>query len=166
MRVRFMFPYGGDLSQEQCSALNATGVQPPLYLNDEGKAASFVHHVGDLERMYAAVPDLRIEVDGAADPHALHDMARSMTRIEALLGARAPGESSSYVNNRVDVHVPGNALLSIEEVIVENDLCTEELSRLMTQDGWRIVAVCPQPDQRRPDYVLGRRRPLLADEQF
>lgn len=25
--------------------------------------------------------------------------------------------------------------------------------------GWRILAVCPQPDQRRPDYILGRTKP-------
>lgn len=23
-------------------------------------------------------------------------------------------------------------------------------------DGWRIIAACPQPDARRPDYIMGR----------
>lgn len=28
-------------------------------------------------------------------------------------------------------------------------------------NGWRIIAVCIQPDGRRPDYVLGRYNPEL-----
>ena len=23
-------------------------------------------------------------------------------------------------------------------------------------EGWRILAICPQPNQRRPDYIMGR----------
>lgn len=59
------------------------------------------------------------------------------------------------VNKVVNVAVPGNALLRITKVQVLTDICTDELQRHLNE-GWRIVAVCPQPDQRRPDYVLGR----------
>lgn len=58
-------------------------------------------------------------------------------------------------NAKCHVSVPGLGLLLLNEVQVEKDCCTDRLNDLL-RDGWRIVAVCPQPDQRRPDYVIGR----------
>ena len=64
-------------------------------------------------------------------------------------------EPRSVVNELCNVSVGGSAI-DITQVQVLTDLCTEELQRQLN-DGWRIVAVCVQPDQRRPDYVLGKR---------
>lgn len=61
-------------------------------------------------------------------------------------------------NERVNVHVPGLGLLLLDDVYLANDCCTDELQKMLDQ-GWRIIAACPQPDQRRPDYILGRKRP-------
>lgn len=58
----------------------------------------------------------------------------------------------------VQVSIPDMALLYINEVIVETDLCTDQLQTLL-DDGWRMLAVCPPNAQRRPDYVLGRVKP-------
>jgi len=66
---------------------------------------------------------------------------------------RAPSEE--YLNSKVVVHVPGNQLLHINSVMLLADACTDSL-QIHIKDGWRIIAVCPQPDQRRPDYILGR----------
>lgn len=63
--------------------------------------------------------------------------------------------TSPQVNTKVHVHVPNLGLLMIDEVSVQEDLCTKELQNIL-DEGWRILAICPQPDQRRPDYVLGR----------
>ena len=52
------------------------------------------------------------------------------------------------------VHLPGNELLRVHEVRVEEDCCTDHLQDQLKQ-GWRIIAVCPRPS-RRPDYILGR----------
>ena len=52
------------------------------------------------------------------------------------------------------VHLPGNELLRIHEVQVQEDCCTDMLQQQL-KAGWRIIAVCPQPS-RRPDYILGR----------
>jgi hypothetical protein len=52
------------------------------------------------------------------------------------------------------VHLPGNEMLLIREVQVQEDCCTDMLQQQLTQ-GWRIIAVCPQPS-RRPDYILGK----------
>lgn len=58
-------------------------------------------------------------------------------------------------NERVQVVVPGLGLMLINKVTVLTDYCTDGLQGFLV-DGWRILAICPQPNQRRPDYVLGR----------
>lgn len=63
--------------------------------------------------------------------------------------------NTTVVNERCSVAVAGLGLLTVNDVKVRVDLCTEELQRELSE-GWRILAVCVQPDQRRPDYVLGR----------
>lgn len=57
----------------------------------------------------------------------------------------------------VQIAVPDMALMYIDEVCVETDLCTDALQGLL-DEGWRILAVCPPNSQRRPDYILGRRK--------
>jgi hypothetical protein len=49
----------------------------------------------------------------------------------------------------------GGSTIHITNVKVFTDLCTEELQTKL-DEGWRIVAVCVQPNQRRPDYILGK----------
>lgn len=53
------------------------------------------------------------------------------------------------------IRLPDNLLLQIREVEVINDACTNEINGML-KDGWRIIAVCVQHAQRRPDYVMGR----------
>lgn len=63
--------------------------------------------------------------------------------------------NSQLFNKKLEVHMPGNSLLEISNVIVVENACTEAIDQKL-QDGWRILAVCPQPDQRRPDYIMGK----------
>jgi len=72
--------------------------------------------------------------------------------IQSLIRERNP----SY-NHKVKVSVPGNGLLNLKRVKVVLDCCTEVLQRNL-DEGWCIIAACPQPDQRRPDYILGTSR--------
>lgn len=61
-------------------------------------------------------------------------------------------------NQLVNVYTPGNTLSVFNELMLSQDACTDSIQRDM-REGWRIVAVCPQPDQRRPDYIMGRYNP-------
>ena len=68
------------------------------------------------------------------------------------------GPSEVNYNSKVDVHMPGQALANYNELMLLEDCCTDELARSL-DNGWRIIAACPQPDQRRPDWILGRYNP-------
>lgn len=114
----------------------------------------------DLSRLLPALGDVQIEVRGMADVTPLVELADRIDALSARVGgvpmpAAAP---DAYVNKRVHVHVPGFTLLGMTEVDWLEDSCTQVLQDRLDA-GWRILAVCPQPDQRRPDYVLGRTNP-------
>lgn len=68
--------------------------------------------------------------------------------------------SNNTFNQRVDVHMAGGVMSMYNELMLKEDCCTDEMQNYLN-DGWRIIAVCVQPDQRRPDYILGRYNPNL-----
>lgn len=86
------------------------------------------------------------------------NIAEALSRMadKSVLQITSP-ESHTY-NNRVDVHMPGMALSTYNQVMLMEDACSDAVQNELSA-GWRIVAVCPQPDQRRPDYILGRFNP-------
>lgn len=53
------------------------------------------------------------------------------------------------------IHLPNFSLSSFTEVDVLENCCTVELQRSLN-NGWRIIAVCPPYDKRRPDYIIAR----------
>lgn len=62
--------------------------------------------------------------------------------------------SETIINQKVNVAVPGLGLLAIRRVKIAENYGTQDLQQEL-DEGWQIMAICPQPDQRRPDYVLG-----------
>lgn len=68
------------------------------------------------------------------------------------------GHCENNFNQRIEVHMPGHALAMYNEVMLLEDSCTDALQSNLNK-GWRIIAACPQPDSRRPDYILGRYNP-------
>jgi len=64
-------------------------------------------------------------------------------------------------SNDPDIHktiyqisVANVGLMQIQRVEVLEDCCTDHLQRELDR-GWRILAVCPPNDARRPSYVVG-----------
>lgn len=107
--------------------------------------------------------DMVISLRGVADCEAVGTM-----NVQLASGAHANHFShmaekmatatSGMFNERVEVHMPGQALATYNETMLLQDSCTDALQNEI-DSGWRIIAVCPQPDQRRPDYILGRYNP-------
>jgi hypothetical protein len=61
-------------------------------------------------------------------------------------------------NQKCDVHISNLGLLHINQIGYAVDKCTEQLQDILN-NGWKIIACCIQPDQRRPDYILGKYNP-------
>lgn len=141
---KFRFDYGFTPTAEQVAAM-----QPYVTETIDVEKKGWHTYTGDIVRLLAAAPGVKIEVDGGEVPGvAWLEIVDRLTRIE-----QAP--SKTVINERCNVTVPGLGLLLIDEVNYLLDACTEVLQERLAA-GWRILAICPQPDQRRPDYVLGR----------
>ncbi len=69
--------------------------------------------------------------------------------------------SVETLNQKCDVHIGGGLLMTVNETLLLEDSCTDNLQKELNS-GWRILAVNVQNDGRRPDYVLGRYNPELV----
>lgn len=67
-------------------------------------------------------------------------------------------DPAQAVVHNIQVAIPNILLWEIDEVRVLDDSCTDTVQSYL-DDGWRILAICPPPAQRRPDYIMGRQRP-------
>jgi hypothetical protein len=156
MRVRFTFDWGVRLTPEQAHRLSGVVKMESGELligpDAEGKHRWWGNMSGDLEVVLQTIPELidKIKlVDGELTPSGLDHIITELQKIHEALRAPAPA-----FNERLQVVVPSLGMLLIDEVTVVTDCCTDALQRDL-DDGWRILAVCPQ-EARRPDYVLGR----------
>lgn len=95
---------------------------------------------------------LDLQTDGAwLSQHGVSFIVKNL-KGTIQLAALAP-EAKEPTN--VYVQVPHIGLLTINEVKVEEDYCTDRLQGDLDA-GWRILCVCPPNAMRRPTYILGR----------
>ena len=129
-------------------------------------------YLADLEKFMNKFPNIDVSVKGipkslAQTEHAMMDsLIQIANKIERTV---EKFDKSVQFNQECNVHVPNLGLLAINQLAYATDYCTEELQALLDR-GYRIIAACPQPNQRRPDYILGMYVASLKDsvnvEQF
>ena len=80
----------------------------------------------------------------------------SVSRVRGMFSERLPelGVPETTGVQIVNVTIPNAGLFSVQHVRVLKDECTDRLQSYLDK-GWRIVAVCPPNDTRRPTYVIG-----------
>lgn len=118
-------------------------------------------YLGELESFMSKFPTLKIKVRGIMQvtENSTLDMVSRLVEVQTKLEkALQQFDQKVEFNQKCDVHISNLGLLSVNQLGFATDKCTEELQGLINQ-GWRILAICPQPDQRRPDYILGRSMP-------
>ena len=93
-----------------------------------------------------------------------HVIEAIMAVQEKLENAFLKYDKQIQFNEKVNVHVAGFALMSINQMGYGEDMCTEEVQNVLNK-GWRMLAVCVQPDGRRPDYIFGKHNPELEDDK-
>lgn len=93
---------------------------------------------------------LDIDSDAQIQAIDLNKLAKAIG--DQILGATG----GNLFNSKLEIHQPNMPLFTYNDFTYITDCCTELLMSGYIEKGYRVVAVCPQPDQRRPDYVLGR----------
>jgi hypothetical protein len=64
----------------------------------------------------------------------------------------------SFEGQVVQIHVPNFTLLNMNQVMLLEDCCTDQLQKEL-DNGWRILCICPPLNERWPTYILGRHTP-------
>lgn len=147
MLVELEQPFGtGLLTPTQLETIESHAVSP-VNLRDEEREGKNGKLLNWGEKLIVSADVLNVFAGWTI----VRTIDNASTRSLASIGQR----NTTVVNERCHVAVAGLGLLTIDEVRIENDCCTDFLNKCLSE-GWRIVAVCVQPDQRRPDYVLGR----------
>jgi hypothetical protein len=77
-------------------------------------------------------------------------------RFSGCYKVQQPTAGDNHTVN-IQVAIPNLLLFAVDEVMVLEDACTNNLQSYL-DEGYRILAVCPPPAQRRPDYILGRQK--------
>ncbi len=152
------------LTVEQHARLLAAVPDLPDY--EKVKADSWhTHYTADLRKVIKT--GIEIELGGARDGRAEVSAVLALDeKLDALVDKVGKLQSVNEehhhsFNSKCSVHVPGLGLLMIDEVDVLDDACTDRLQEKM-KEGWRILAICPQADQRRPDYVIGKSQNMMV----
>jgi len=115
-------------------------------------------------------PNIDITIGSEIPANHAYEISKSLSNIENTLDAfrdavdkmlsnkGSPGipNKSKYQNLTVaKAAVPESYFILINEIVYEEDACTDYIQSMINV-GWRILAICPQPGQRRPDYIMGR----------
>lgn len=162
--VSFTLSEPRPLTDDELATLNAVVSEDleryPLDHEHEWYRGKLKGHMytGHLEDVIKSLPKgFTASVQGDA-PLSMHAAVLAELRhINAkLVAIDAPFDRYPQQYSRdLGAHVPSEALLRVRETMVLDNCCTEVLDGKL-EEGWRLLAVCPQPDQRRPDYVIGR----------
>jgi hypothetical protein len=143
----------GGVSKEEWEALSIDEAisKFPLNVSPYYGTSSMVVSLEELHKSFEVVDLIRV-VD--VDVENVFDID-----IEALadkISSSIIGKTTENIyNQRLEIHQPNSPLFMYNEYKVLTDCCTEYLQEEI-DNGWRVVSVCPQPDQRRPDYVVAK----------
>lgn len=160
MNAQFTFDHGTVLTEEQLLAVNLLTDRPVELEEDEKQEDGRYkvkwfggHYEGNIRQVMQVIgPKNRITIQGLGNPNPIIELVQ---RVEDLLAeVRSRGPFNEKVG--VGIQAPDNALMEVRSTKVLEDSCSDALDEELA-DGWIIIAACPQPDQRRPDYVLGHR---------
>ena len=148
-------PWAGkykDLTPEQWAELRAAVPQLP-----EEKPDSYYSTLTVDDDGIRAMAKAGLSIDLEDDPNCNTMLVKLQDRLEQL-GGRCDDLSKLCVEGAaVQIAIPDFGLLLITEVDYLDNACTDTVQGRL-DEGWRILAVCPPNAQRRPDYIIGRRK--------
>lgn len=128
------------IQESEAIGMAICNAEQAIELFQAGYCGSYASPKEQIKMLY----DVKSEIDIA-----------SMIEVSVSSSMEAVGK---LFNEKTSSEQPGPSLLNVDETLLMEDACTNALQENL-DNGWRILAVCPQP-QRRPDYVLGRKKGL------
>lgn len=105
-------------------------------------------------------PNCTVEIGEAVPTTQGLEIVNALRRIEQRMDqvpaeAGLPAKPVYETDGITRAAMPEWFIAHIRTVEVRVDYCTTALQQDL-DEGWHILAICPQSGQRRPDYILGR----------
>lgn len=80
-------------------------------------------------------------------------------RVKGLGNSPTTNPSNAAAVAFTQISVANVGLFNVNSLKLMEDACTDAVQGFL-DDGWRIIAVCPPNDTRRPTYILGKTEKL------
>lgn len=138
-----------------------------VILSDMVQLGYSKEYICDMDLFFTKHPDVKVKVRGmpkTVEQNYTHVIQEIMAIQEKFESSMKKFDKQIQFNEKVNVHVGGFALMSINQMGFGEDMCTEEVQGILNK-GWKILAVCVQPDGRRPDYIFGKYNPDLNEDK-
>lgn len=149
VHVNFKFKWRWKPTDEQLQKLNAIIPDGIKIDENEGWLDSYETYTANIHQLLAITN--QFELEQTSPSHIL----QLSEQIDELIARMNLYSKDQQFNEACNVHITNVGLLTIQKVKIETNMCTDMIQDEL-DDGWKILAICPQPDQRRPDYVLGK----------
>jgi hypothetical protein len=167
MIVSFSFPYGKRATRAQIEKLSEITGQPSTdfaskFLEDtdasDFELKTWSKFKADLDDLKDVGVDVELSFSDDVPITAFLHIRQYLTSVSKkldMLQTTISAQTAEGFNERLNVRVADNFLLNIKNVKVKENCCTDDLQSQL-DEGWTLLAVCQQSDQRRPDYILGK----------
>jgi len=167
-KIRTIYSWSETLDPKEAETPDEKGKTKELvFVSDFVELKSSKEYICDMDLFFSKHPDIKVKLRGmpkTVEQNYTHVIQEIVAVQEKLENALQKFDKQIQFNEKVNVHVGGFALMSINQVGFYEDGCTEKLQEIMNK-GWRILAVCVQGDSRRPDYILGRYNPDVNEDK-
>ena len=143
----------GGMTKEEWDALSIDDAIKnfPTHIKAAYSTPSMVVSLEELHNSFEVVDLIRVIEAGVDDTFKIDIEALA----DKISGSIIGKTTENIYNQRLEIHQPNSPLFMYNDYKVLTDICTEALQEEIDR-GWRVVCVCPQPDQRRPDYIMAR----------
>lgn len=167
-KIGTLYSWNETLDPAEARIIDANGKSKKLvYSTDIVQLSSSKEYICDMDLFFSKHPDIKVKMRGmprTVEQNYTHIIQEIVNIQEKLESSLQRFDKQVQFNEKVNVHVGGFALMSINQVGYGEDMCTEEVQSVLNK-GWRILAVCVQPDGRRPDYIFGKYNPEIESEK-
>jgi hypothetical protein len=156
------------LDPEEAKKVDKDGKSKELvYVSDHVYISSSKEYICDMDLFFSKHPDIKVKMRGmpkTVEQNYTHVIQAIIDVQEKLESALQKFDKQIQFNEKVNVHVGGFALMSINQMGFGEDMCTEEVQGILNK-GWRILAINVQADQRRSDFIFGRYNPDVNEDK-
>jgi hypothetical protein len=138
------------LSEEELEVILPQYASFDYIVQDEEFLSLVLNHIP-----YTLLESSTVTVDVQSNTDKAEDYLNKTMTMMGKYQSQLERMAENTFNTLCNTHSGGIPLSEYNQTMLCEDICTDLLQNYL-KEGWRILSVNVQPDQRRPDYILGK----------